>query len=241
MSKEQDRREQGGVDSIEDRRQPINFDDFGVGESAQHIDAPLELEEDVYRNVPPVFGDVDVMAPPTSVDMRSDSFEFFPDAKSSQMPSAFSIFAGLDGVEVLESLPAEVVNAPPPTVAIEQPIPSISDCPIKCHTTVKLSKDCQPEFITDKVQELLESNGVECSLLQKGLKLKGSVGSGDYDDPSGPPDGSFLFVFQLFWSDDKGSLIGVFRRLCGDIIAYNNHFRKVTEALAQTELQRYLL
>ena len=43
--------------------------------------------------------------------------------------------------------------------------------------------------------------------------------------------GSVSFVFQLFYSEDNAHLIGVFRRLCGDVIAFNDKYRQFMETL----------
>ena len=111
------------------------------------------------------------------------------------------------------------------------------------------------------------SANVDCQMLQEGVKLKGSVGvprGGAACDEStlDAGGGSFFFVFQLFWKnveeDDERSqsssssscgtqeedqeLVCVWRRLCGDPVAFNDYYRKAVAALrADADLAPFLL
>jgi hypothetical protein len=98
-------------------------------------------------------------------------------------------------------------------------------------------------------------------MLQEGVKLKGSVGvprGGAACDESAldAGGGSFFFVFQLFWKKGVGveeeeeektqeedqELVCVWRRLCGDPVAFNDYYRKAVAALrADADLAPFLL
>ena len=104
------------------------------------------------------------------------------------------------------------------------------------------------------------SANVDCQMLQEGVKLKGSVGvprGGAACDESAldAGGGSFFFVFQLFWKKGVGveeeeeeetqedqELVCVWRRLCGDPVAFNDYYRKAVAALrADADLAPFLL
>jgi len=180
----------------------------------------------------------------------ADDFAFAAPAPS--VMSAAQLFGAMPGVEVLDAL-----DAPPPTSAPrpsssvfsaaapptspqkKQSIQPLSKCPIKSYTTLNLAKECDPCLVTAKMQQACASLGpnVNCQMLQEGLKLKGSVGvprgGGQCEESSlDVGGGSFFFVFQLFWKDDAQSeLVCVWRRLCGDPVAFNDYYRKAVSAL----------
>lgn len=137
----------------------------------------------------------------------------------------------------LPPLPAMPASSGAPVPKPDQPIPSLSKCPIKAYTTIKMDKAVDPKVVTAEVQRALEACKIECKMLQAGLKLRGSVGSdkGTESTPGYESMGSVSLVFQLFWSDGNEHLIGVFRRLCGDVIAFNDHYRQVMKLLQAPE------
>ena len=122
-------------------------------------------------------------------------------------------------------------GAPKPKVA--QDIPSLSKCPFKIYTTIKLDNKVAPELVTTEVQRCLEACKIDCEMLQAGLKLRGWVDGDKGDGSTGEYEsmGSVLLVFQLFWSDGNEHLVGVFRRLSGDVIAFNTYYDDVMKLL----------
>lgn len=115
-------------------------------------------------------------------------------------------------------------------------IPCITKCPIKSYTTFKVKRDTvQPKAVTDKVKQVLDTAGIDCKVLREGLKLRGSIcpksDEGTESTTGYEAAGSVSFVFQLFYSEDNAHLVGVFRRLCGDVIAFNDRYRQFMDAL----------
>lgn len=152
-------------------------------------------------------------------------------------PAPPPMFDLLD-ISVLPALPP--MPKGPPVVLKDEgdspTIPCISKCPIKSYTTFKVKRDTiEPKAVTDQVKKVLDTAGIDCKTLQEGLKLRGSIcpksDEGTESTTGYEAVGSVSFVFQLFYSEDNAHLIGVFRRLCGDVIAFNDKYRQFMETL----------
>ena len=121
-------------------------------------------------------------------------------------------------------------------------IPCETILPIKSYTNINcvssLSSDNEKDRIRvmDVITSILnESLKLSYKMLQNDLKLRG-----DYCDPEKPDlDGSrgtsLSFTFQLFKSkkNDK-NILGVFRRLCGDVILYNDIYRDIVQKIRES-------
>lgn len=196
----------------------------------------VDFEDDVYRAVtidsaPAMdigheFGMNGGMHGGVSMDQHQGSISGIQ-AKEPLIPS----FEMMPAIQLPPLPPMSASAAPKPKV--NQPIPSLSKCPIKAYTTIKLDNKVEPELVTTEVQRCLQACKIDCKMLQAGLKLRGSVGSDKGTESTAGYEsvGSVSLVFQLFWSEGNEHLVGVFRRLCGDVIAFNDYYRNVMKQL----------
>lgn len=210
--------------------------DFGEEISRADPGAADQLfgeEPDVYRSIAtagPILG-------PAPHELGSNLHDSGPLFSQPKLQQQFH-FQSLKDIVELPPLP------PLPDKPIEkklQPISSITKCPIKSYTTVPLSKDASPEAITSEVERVLQARNIECQMLQAGLKLRGSIVNDDDEQGSYETAGGVSFVFQLFYAEGDKHLIGVFRRLCGDVIAYNDTFREIRSDLEKGEIGQHII
>ena len=140
----------------------------------------------------------------------------------------------------------------PPTA--EQPIPCITKCPIKSYTTFKYPQNSQeitPKVVTNTVENIFESmrkmyNDIEIDIkdlendkLRFSFIDKSKINSSIYGCYESI--GSFSGVFQTFKSEDNQHYIGVFRRLCGDIISFNDKYRSFMDLLtSESEIKHVI-
>jgi len=212
----------------------------GFPDVDEAYDVPLD-EEEVYRGI-----DVAPMPHLSAMPLDDAAFERLQDLQhaSVQPPKLgqLHLFETLDvpKLEPLPPMPERDTSSMPPLRDEPSAIPSITKCPIKSYTTFKLSKDLSPTVVTDAVASVLERYNVSYKMLQKGLKLRGNIvppSDQGTDCTIGYESmGSVSFVFQLFYSEDNEHLMGVFRRLCGDVIAFNDKYRVFMNALRETSL-----
>lgn len=190
-------------------------------------------EPDVYRSI----ATAGAMVGPAPHELGANLHDSAPGLPHQKLQQQFH-FQSLKDIAELPPLP------PMPDKPIEkklQSIPSITKCPIKSYTTVPLAKDASPEAITSEVERVLLARNIECNMLQAGLKLRGSIVSDDDDQGSYETAGSVSFVFQLFYAEGDKHLLGVFRRLCGDVIAYNDTFREIRGDLEKGEIGQHII
>ena len=123
---------------------------------------------------------------------------------------------------------------PPPIGSVpkkNQNMCKISECLIKSHTKVSFDKNLDPLLITDEIDRILKTLGIEVDMLQKGLKLSGTTKT-------------ITFVFQLFLSDDDTHYIGVFRRIrCDSVRLFDNIdiFNQITDHLKKGYLKNDII
>lgn len=236
----------GSADGILEALQSYN-PGVGFHDQADDADVYKEVdEEDVYRGLA-----VEAAPQFNAMPMDDAAFERVQSMTASAAPKMTGglpkLFETLD-VPSLPALPPMPAPKDMSMLAREEPasIPSITKCPIKSYTTFKMKRDtATPTAVTDAVASVLKQHGVECKMLQKGLKLRGSIVSesdkGTETTIGYESMGSVSFVFQLFYSEDNAHLMGVFRRLCGDVIAFNDKYRMFMRALQDTPLAAHIL
>ena len=200
---------------------------------------PLDPEEELYRSTSVVAAQEPATQEPAALEPAA----LEPAALE---PAAFGLpkmFAQLDipSLPPLPPMPSPDTSVFPKAKAGEESehIPNIVRCPIKSYTYFQVRRDAfTPQSAIDFVTQILDTQGVRYKRSSEGLKLKGAIGdsSDQYEST-----GSFSFVFQMFYSKDETALMGVFRRLCGDMIAYNDKYRSFMENLMQTEMARHLI
>ena len=195
-------------------------------------------DEDIYRNLP-IQSDVTIDKNPNLDDPDLDSNEVQLPKKKRSYENLFESF-DVASMSQLPPIPKYDENMNPlDNIPKKQKvtIPCETKLPIKSYTNINcvssLSSDNEKDRIRvmDVITSILnESLKLSYKMLQNDLKLRG-----DYCDPEKPDlDGSrgtsLSFTFQLFKSkkNDK-NILGVFRRLCGDVILYNDIYRDIVQ------------
>ena len=196
-------------------------------------------DEDTYRSIPNQ-SDVIIDANPNLNDQDQNINELqLPKKKSYENLINKHYISSLPQLPPMPKKSKQDENINPFNIVPQMEIPCETKMPIKSYTYFICNSRLISHNLEDRntimkvVKSILdESPMINYKTLQNDLKLRGNYCDPGNTDLDGLGGTTFSFVFQLFKLKENDKKIkGVFRRLCGDVVLYNNIYHDIVKKI----------